>query len=570
MDLKTLVAQLVSLFDGLEKQQRIIIGVTLGVVIAFLVFIMVYTAKPSGEDGYKVLFENLSGKDASAVIEHLKTEQIEYRVRKNNTIEIPSDIVYEQRIKIAGMGLPKESKVGFELFDVQEFGATAFDQQVKYLRALEGELARTIEGLDPIASAKVHIALPKESLFVTKGTPPTASVVLNFQPNRVLSRKQVFGIKNLVASSVTKLEAMNVTVVNSEGEALGDDDEATKSDERAAMQLRYKRKLEREYETKVVSVVAPLLGSRERVVAKVTIDFDFSQKSSTEEQFDPENVVRSEQTLEEKREGMKPKEIGGVPGAVSNIGPVEGLQSGNNSELYEKNSVATNYEISKKVSQTVGEFAVIKRVSTAVVVDGIYRKKMDENGNELDEYQYVALDQTQMDSLTNVIRRSVGFNQERGDDVAVTNFQFKTTSMTHTKLTPYEQAIEQARYFLGPIEPLLKYLIVGIILFVLYKTVIMPFAAKMLEVHKEEEDEERRPLIDIDEEEEEDLVAKVQEMRKKVEDQLGVGEGYNEEELKHDVLVEKIRSMIEEKPADIAAVLGSLISEDGYDQQGGE
>jgi flagellar M-ring protein FliF len=570
MDLKTLVAQLVSLFDGLEKQQRIIIGVTLGVVIAFLVFIMVYTAKPSGEDGYKVLFENLSGKDASAVIEHLKTEQIEYRVRKNNTIEIPSDIVYEQRIKIAGMGLPKESKVGFELFDVQEFGATAFDQQVKYLRALEGELARTIEGLDPIASAKVHIALPKESLFVTKGTPPTASVVLNFQPNRVLSRKQVFGIKNLVASSVTKLEAMNVTVVNSEGEALGDDDEATKSDERAAMQLRYKRKLEREYETKVVSVVAPLLGSRERVVAKVTIDFDFSQKSSTEEQFDPENVVRSEQTLEEKREGMKPKEIGGVPGAVSNIGPVEGLQSGNNSELYEKNSVATNYEISKKVSQTVGEFAVIKRVSTAVVVDGIYRKKMDENGNELDEYQYVALDQTQMDSLTNVIRRSVGFNQERGDDVAVTNFQFKTTSMTHTKLTPYEHAIEQARYFLGPIEPLLKYLIVGIILFVLYKTVIMPFAAKMLEVHKEEEDEERRPLIDIDEEEEEDLVAKVQEMRKKVEDQLGVGEGYNEEELKHDVLVEKIRSMIEEKPADIAAVLGSLISEDGYDQQGGE
>jgi flagellar M-ring protein FliF len=173
-----------------------------------------------------------------------------------------------------------------------------------------------------------------------------------------------------------------------------------------------------------------------------------------------------------------------------------------------------------------------------------------------------------MDSLTNVIRRSVGFNQDRGDDVAVTNFQFKTTKVSHTKLTPYEQAVEQARYFLGPLEPLLKYLIVGIILFVLYKTVIMPFAAKMLEVHKEEEDEERRPLIDI--EEEEDLVAKVQEMRKKVEDQLGVGEGYNEEELKHDVLVEKIRSMVEEKPADIAAVLGSLISEDGYDQQGGE
>jgi len=561
MDFKALFSQLVIVYSKLTTAQKFIIGGTVGGIVAFLVFLVVYTSKGSSKDGYQVLFDSLSPADASKVIEQLEKDEIPYRIPRDAVIEVPKEHVYKERIAIASLGIPKESRVGFELFDSQEFGATSFDQDIKFLRALEGELSRTIDALGPVERSSVNLALPKESLFVTEAVPPSASVMVQLKEGRVLSNKQVVGIKNLVSAAVPKMNPENVTLINAEGETLGDDDEMVQMGELNVIQQKYKVSEEHKREEKIVKVLSPFIGGNERVVAKVTIEFDFSQRSSTSETFDPENVVRSEQVLEEKREGSTPKEVGGVPGAVSNIGPVEGLESQQGKETYTKNSSTTNYEISKTVSTTKGEFAKIKRITAAVVVDGKYEPKLDAAGGVTDEMAYVALDESQLDAISSLVKQSIGIDEERGDQVTVRNFQFQATGSAMAPKGPMAKFVMITEQYVAPLSPVLKYLLVALILFVAYKKVIAPFAERMLEFSKEEEDLQR-PSLDIEDDEEEDLVAKVQQMRKKVESQLGMTEGLDEDELKYEVLLEKVKSAVEDRPSEIANLLQALVDEE--------
>jgi len=563
MDFKALFSQLVVFFGKLTQAQKIIIGAAVSGIVAFLVFLIVYTSKGSDgqNDGYQVLFDQLSAQDAAQVVEQLEKDQIPYRIPRENVIEVPKEAVYKERITIASMGIPKEGHVGFELFDKQEFGATNFDQEVKLRRALEGELARSIDSLSPVEKSSVSLALPKETLFVSEEVPPSASVMVQLYPDRKLTSKQIRGIKELVASAVPKLTPENVALINSEGETLGDDDAASAMGELSQLQQQYKSKEEKKQEEKIINVLAPFIGGKDRVVAKVTIEYDFSEQSSTSEKFDPENVVRSEQTLEEKRQGAAPAPVGGVPGAVSNIGPVEGLDNNAAGEKYEKTSGTTNYEISKTVSTTKLEFARIKRMTAAVVVDGKYEAKAGEDGQPTDEVEYVALDETQLQAIDALVKQSIGVDDKRGDQVTVSNFEFQTSKAA---LQPKDAATKTSAFidtYLSPFAPLLKYLLVAIILFVAYKKIIMPFAERMLEFSREEEEYEK-PNLEIAEDEDEDLVEKVQQMRKKVENQLGLGESFNEDELKYDVLIEKVREVAEEHPEELASLIQALIDEE--------
>ncbi len=565
MDLKALISQLVGLFDKLNKSQKIVVGATIAGVVAFLLFLVVYTAKSETRKDYKVLFDSLSAADAGLVIEQLEKDNIPYRIPRENVIEVPKDVVYKERISIAALGLPRESSVGFELFNSQEFGATSFDQNIKFLRALEGELSRTVQSLAPVEVANVNLALPKESLFVSKQASPTASVVVSLYDGRTLSPKQIRGIKNLVSAAVPKMKPEDVALINSEGEELGGENDSSALGELSAMQLKYKNREEKKREEKIVNVLSPFIGGDERVVAKVTIEYDFSQKSSTSESYDPESVVRSEQTIEEKREGTGSKEIGGVPGAVSNIGPVEGLESQKSGESYEKSNVSTNYEISKTVSSTKGEFATIKRVTAAVVVDGKYKPKLAEDGTATDDLEYVNREESEIDAISSLVKNAIGANNERGDLVTVRSFQFEVLK------TPKVEVVGRVGNFvtvyLSPFAEVFKFMLVGIILFVVYKKLITPFAERMLEFSKEE-DEMERPILELDEEEEEDLVERVQQMRKKVEDQLGLGGNFNEDELKHDVLLEKVRSIADERPEELASLLQALMDEETGESSG--
>jgi len=559
MDFKALFSQLAVVYAKLTKQQKMIIAAAIIGIVGFLIFLVVYSAKKSENDNYKVLFDSLSSKDAAKVIAQLEKDGIPYKVSDNNTIKVPKNVVYKERITIAAQGIPKDSGVGFELFNKQQFGATSFDQNIKHLRALQGELARTITALDPVEHATVNLALPKATLFVEKQTEPTASVMVTLVEGGRLSRKQIRGIKNLVAASVPRLTVANVMLVNSDGETLGDDDELDQMDELSVVQQHYKLKEEHKKQQKIIDVIAPFVGGKKKVVAQVSIEYDFSVKNSTSESYDPDNVVRSEQSSEEKREGFAPKQVGGVPGTVSNIGPVQGLNAKKTIQKYSKSTGTTNYEVGKTVSTIKSQFARVKRITAAVVVDGKYKEKMGKDGKPTGELEYVPLDKADIDALTALASRAIGIDKTRGDKITVQNLQFEREKSA--KLNGVDKALSFTQTYLAPFSGLFKYIFVLLLLLIVYKKVIAPFADKMLEVSKEDEELEA-PSLEIEDDAEDELVDKVQAMRKKVEEQLGMGDNFNEDDLKYDVLLEKVKNMAEESPEEVASLLQALISEE--------
>ncbi len=560
MDIRALVEQIVSLYKNLNKPQKYAILATVVVVVSLIAFLVVFNLPSKKDDGFRPLYENLSQKDAGLIVQQLEKKQIEYKIPTDGTIEIKKELVNQTRMDMATQGLPKESKVGFELFDKQELGATDFDQRVKFIRAKEGEIARTIEIIDSIDSAKVQIALPKESVFVSKETPPTASVIIRLKEGMTLNKKQVSGIKFLVSGAVSKLTVENVKIVDEDGIPLGEEDASSAAGELARMQLRYKRDYEKIYEEKIVNMLGQFLGGADKVVAKVTAEFDFAQRDSVEEVFDPNNVPRSEQTLEEKREGYRPKEIGGVPGAVSNIGPVQGLEDKNVREKYSKNEATTNYEVSKRTSNVKGEFALLRRLTAAVVVDGKYTPKKDENGAVIDdEFVFEPLSDDEMERLTALVKNTVGFNAARADEISVSNFEFRV--MRPAKKDGAMRFLDAVEAYLGPFYPFLKYLFIVLILVFFYKKVIVPFANRMMEVPTEEE-EIPETTIEFDEEELEDNSDRLNELRKKVENQLGLGDNMDEEKMKYDILLERIRGIAEERIEEVSQLITSLVEDE--------
>lgn len=556
MDFKALLHQISQIYQKLSLKQKIVAASSIVLVVAFLVFLTLYKSKNENFAGYSVLFENISPNDSALILDQLNKDGIKYKLANEGTILVPTSDVYKERIAVATLGIPKESKIGFEIFDKQEFGATDAEQRVKFQRALEGELARTIESLSSIQKATVRIAIPKESVFTERQALPTASIVVELKPGVSLNAKQIFGIKNLVAASVTNLSTENVKIVNQDGVALGDEDGEFDSDA-IAQQIRYKREFENNYEQKIVNVLAPIVGGADKVVAKVNIDFDFDKKDTKSEVYDPNNVVRSESNIEEKRQGSAPNEVGGVPGAVSNIGPVQGLDDSTLKEQYNKSSQQTNYEISKKVTSIKGQFASINRVSAAVVIDGLYQSKKDKDGKPTGEVEFTPLSKEQRESITNLIKQSIGYNQNRGDEVSLDNFEFKTGKDISTS----EKMDGFVNNYVVPFMPLLKYIFAALLLYIFYKKVIVPFMQKMLEETKEEEEQVQDGLEDI-EVDAEDTLEKFKAARKKVEEQLGLSGEFNEDELKYDVLLEKMRAVITERNEEIAMLLQDMVKND--------
>lgn len=566
MEFKKLTDQISALFQNFTIRQRIVALVSVLLVVGFIVFLLLFRAKDSMVgSGYSVLFDKTSASDSALIIQQLNKTGTPYKVVNEGAIAVPSSMVYEQRIAIASLGLPKDSKVGFEIFDKNEFGATDFEQKIKYLRALEGELARTIEGLAPIERANVHVAIPKDTVFVQHKSPVTASVILNINRGNELSQKQILGIKNLVAASIINLAVSDVSIVNQDGISLGDEDSAAFEGDLVKSQMKFKRDFERDFERKITNVLAPIIGGTDKVVAKVTIDFDFDRVDSISEVYDPNSVPRSEQTVEEKREGSSPQDVGGVPGAVSNIGPVQGLENNKAKELHEKSSSTINYEISKKVTNIKSQFATIKRLSAAVVVDGNYELVTDDNGESVNKMEFVALSDAQMASIADVVKQTVGFNAARGDEITVSNFEFKPLQSDGTK-APTQSILDEIAYYMGPLVPILKYLIAAILLFVFYKKVIVPFSQKMVESTTEEFSIDDIKMEEEDEDSAEDTLEKFKKARKKVEDQLGIGEEFSEDELKYDVLLEKLKSLCDNKSEEISGLLQAMIrNESDYD-----
>ncbi len=374
------------------------------------------------------LFTDLTFEDSSAIVRDLERQAIPYQVRNDGAIIlVPKDAVTRLRMKLAESGLPKGGGVGYEIFDKSDsLGATSFVQNINHLRALEGELARTIRSIDRVAAARVHLVLPERPLFSRERQEPSASIVLKLRGG--LEAQQVRAIRHLAASAVNGLKPTRVSVVDETGRLLADgaDDDigglGAGADER---KVAYERRLRDQIDNIVTSVVGP---GRARV--QLTADFDFNRITQTTDKFDPEGrVVRSSQTREETlasseaREGQITvgNELPGAgqnrPGAGANAGGADNANKSDN----RKSEEIVNYEISRTTKTEVIEGGRINRISVAVLVDGTYTK------NDRGESIYAPRDKDEIDRISALVRSAIGFDQKRGDQVEVVNLRFAET-----------------------------------------------------------------------------------------------------------------------------------------------
>lgn len=418
---------LVQTLGAFGSRQSIALMVAAAATIALVVGLWIWGSTPE----YRVLFSNLSDRDGGAIIEALQQQNIPYKFSEGGgALLVPANQVHEVRLRLASQGLPKGSLVGFELMENQKFGTSQFLEQVNYQRALEGELARSMQTLAAVQSARVHLALPKPSVFVKDQLKPSASVVLTLFDGRTLDAGQVNGIIHLVSSSVADMPAKNVTVLDQTGSLLSATREGTDTP-LDPTQIKYVRQIEQDYIKRIEAIVSPLVGA-ENVHAQITADIDFSQAEQTAETFGPnqppaEAAVRSQQSVETKNDsGQNP---GGVPGALSNQPPVPATaaivspasavaEATGETEANSRKESTTNYEVDRTIRYTKLPVGSIKRLSVAVVINN--RTVTDKDGKTSSR----PLTDTEKDQITALVKDAMGFSSSRGDSLNVLNSEF--------------------------------------------------------------------------------------------------------------------------------------------------
>lgn len=396
------------------------IGLIAGLVAAVAVGIGLFVW--AQEPNYRPLYTRLSQQDAAEVVEALKAGNIPYRLDANSgAILVPAAQVHEVRLGLAGQGLPRGEGVGYELLQRdQGFGTSQFMENARFNRALEAELARSISTLNGVESARVHLAIPKQSVFIRERSQPSASVLVNLRPGRGLGESQVAAIVHMVASSVPGLEHEQVTVVDQRGRLL-----TRKEDnllDATAQQLDYKQQLEEAYVRRIEALLTPMLGPG-GVRAQVDARLEFGVEESTQELFDPAGIaVRSEQLSEQQKED---RPVGGVPGALTNqppqagtLAPGEPLDDAESRLVESSRNETRNYEVSKTIRHSRRPLGVIQRLSVAVLVDE--KDVVDEEGN----LSRQPLSQEELDRISSLVQQAVGFDAERGDTISVISAAF--------------------------------------------------------------------------------------------------------------------------------------------------
>ncbi len=389
------------------------ISVALGVTVAM------WSQSPN----YSMLYGNLTAKDMSQVTQSLDNAGIKYQLERGaGAIMVSADNVHEARMSLAAQGLPRGSDVGFELLEKdQGFGSSSFLQKARYHRALEGELAQSISKLNVVESARVHLAIPKQSAFARKSARPAVSVILNLYPGRVLDEMQVAGIINMVASSVPELDAENVTIIDQKGRLLSNNNSNTDL-LLSSTQFDYTRKLEERYVKRIVDIISPITGI-DGVRAQVVADIDFTAQEQTKESYLPEQTaLRSEQVYEESSD--MPGAMG-IPGALSNQPPAAGTTEKSQTEETQTapsrntSRAVRNYEVDRTISHTRNSPASLKRLSVAVVVD--FRTVKAKKG----KVERTPLDESEIARITALVKEAVGLNDARGDTINVVNTPFQ-------------------------------------------------------------------------------------------------------------------------------------------------
>jgi flagellar M-ring protein FliF len=454
---------------------NIALGAGIALAVGIMAAVFMWSMKTSD---YRVLLSNYSDRDGGAIVAALAQMAVPYKFSEDGgTIMVPSGQVYDARLKLAAQGLPRGGNIGFELMENQKMGTSQFIEQVNYQRAQEGELARTINAIGSVASSRVHLAIPKPSVFVREKQYPTASVMINLQSGRTLDMGQVNAIVHLVSSSIPELPAKNVTVVDQNGSLLsGKTTDSNDPNQLDPSQLKYVRDIQDNLNRRIESILTPLLGEG-NVKAQVAAEVNFTRVEKATETYSPnsnpeKNTIRSQKSNEStSSDPVK----GGIPGAASNQAganrdanaatPAGGANAATNA----KRENIINYEVDKVISYTKEPVGGIKRLAVAVVVN--LKSSSDEEGKTTQK----PLTDEEKAQVTALIKEAVGFSQERGDTINLTNSEFKQAE----KVEIPEEAFWKPYANLSTAKTALQYLVTAVILFLLYSKVLKPLMARM-------------------------------------------------------------------------------------------
>ena len=408
-------------FTALSPSRKFMVLGIIAAVVAGFVVLMLWANRPD----FQVIYSGLSPEDAGAIVAKLKERKVPFQLAANGTaVMVPKEVIEETRLYLATEGLPAGGAVGMELFNKVSLGATDFVQRLNYQRALQGELERTIKKIREVNQVRVHLNIPKESLFIEEAREPSASVMLKLHAGRTLTRSQLEGIVHLVASSVEGLKARNISVVDASGGLLYSMDEEADGALMTAKQIEYRRNLEKTMADRVTSMLERVVGPG-KALARVTADLNFQQISTSEEIYDPDRSgVRSEQRSTEKSSGPG-RGVSGVPTERYETGgrPREAAAAEGQQEIFEKSEETTNYEITRINRQTVTPGGEIKRLTVAVMVDGTYTEEVKE-GKKVKTF--VPIPENKKKDLADLVKSAVGYDETRGDIVEVRSVPFFT------------------------------------------------------------------------------------------------------------------------------------------------
>ncbi len=465
--------------DWLQKlKQNSLLPLLIGgaAFIGLVLALIMWASAPE----YRVLYSNLSEADGGRIIAQLDSRQVPYQFSGSGTILVPSKDVHKLRLQMAEQGLPQGGNAGFALMDNQAFGISQFAEQVNFQRALEGELASSMESLGPVQKARVHLAMAKASVFVRDREPAKASVIVTLHPGRKLGAGQVQAIIHMVSSSVPELSPEHVTVVDQYGALLSQNN---RDNSLSGSKLDYIQQVERSYEERIVNILTPILG-RKNVRAQVVADIDFSKREATAERYRPNQdadtaAIRSIQRNLNMQGSSQTAE--GIPGALTNTPPGVEPSPIENPELADENETTAagfrnlqqdqvvNYELDRTVEHVDHQRGALQRLSVAVVIN--HRTVDDLEGNT----QLVPRSEEELAYITRLVRQAMGYTDTRNDQLEVVNSVFVQESTPTIELPWYEQpSILKLAQQLG------RYLLAGLGILLLYMLIIRPLMKRHL------------------------------------------------------------------------------------------
>ena len=544
------VQNFVDFFRSLDTTRRLgLIGVA-GLLFACMAGIVVWSSKTD----YKVLYTDLTKDDSATIARMLEEGKINYLMADDGkTIKVPEDQVDIWRLEIAKKGVNFTGTVGYEVFDKQAFGTTSFVQKINKQRALEGELVKTIMHIKGVTRARIHLSIPESSPFVSERKPPTASVVLDIERGVSMTNDEIKGIQSLVSSSVDGMRSHNVVVIDSRGKKLSENDGDNMSTE-TANRIALETKLNSQYEKKVEEILSRVIGEG-KVIAKVAIKMDFTEKIETQTTYDNENsAVVSEVRNEQKMVGTRPSPQG-IPGARSNLPgetPQPGIPETRND--VDKSLVTKNMAVPTTVTKSKKPTAEISNMSVAVMVDG---KKVpvlgkdgkpiiNEDGISVTKYQ--AWTQEELNNFSQIVGSSLGINQNRGDKLVIKNMEFATEDLSEM------EAIMRARENRELMKNVTKYLTIGAIISLFFFMVVRPFIQWLTENSVESiEDFLPKTIEELEKIQANQRLPGLEDVLPSIEDKL------NPEKIEGNMLREKIISLVEANPGKAAQVVHDMI-----------